>query len=346
MQAIASDTSRKLANMSFLCAILVVCIHIQCPEECEFWFIKWVSAGLAMIAVPFFFAMSGYVLLNHLDDKEWWRNAMRKRIRTLVIPFFCINLVWWLVFYTVHAIGVRYFHASDTMEIWSSPIVNFLKGINILPVPGFGYPALLVLWYVRALLLLVLTAPIFVWLMRRSKRMALVVVSLIYICWMLQRQFLPWMIYELSLRCLFFFVSGMFVRLYDIDNCKPKIGICYLVVGAGLMVVNKLCMVGGLTHSVLGSSCTMFLIIGLLSVMPAFKLPGFFAGKSFAIYVLHDMLIYLGGAVFKAVGLWNAVNTDLGIVVTIIGYTILACGIADFMKRKTPKLSQLFFGGR
>lgn len=344
MRIITPDTSHKLANMSFLCAILVVCIHIQHPGGCEFWLIRWVSEGLSQIAVPFFFAMSGYVLLNHLDDKEWWRNAIRKRIKTLVVPFFCINLLWWPIFYGFHAIGVRYFCADDTNRLMDITVVNFLRGINILPV--FGRPVLGVLWYVRALLLLVLTAPMFVWLMRRSKRMGMVVVSIIYILWMLQTQFLPWMNYELSLRCLFFFVFGMFARLHDIDYCKFKIGICYLITGVVLMLVNKIFVFGVLSRSLLGSLYTVFLIIGLWSAMPTVKLPGFFSGKSFAIYVLHSMLIYLGGAVFKAFGMWNAVNTDIGIVVTIIGYIILSCGIAEIMKRKTPKLSQLFFGGR
>lgn len=341
MQAIAPDTSRKLANMGFLCAILVVCIHIQRPGGCEFWVIRWVSEGLSQIAVPFFFIMSGYVLLNHLDDKEWWRNAIRKRIRTLVVPFFCLNLLWWPIFYGFHAAGVRYFHADDTNRLMDITLVNFLRGINIFPC--FGGPVLGALWYVRALLL---TAPIFVWLMRRSKRTGMVVVSVIYILWMLQAQFLPWMKYEFSFRCLFFFAFGMFARLHDIDKCKLKIGICYLIVGTVLMIVNKICTFGGLSYSLLGSLCTVFLIIGLWSAMALMRLPGFFSGKSFAIYVLHPMLIYLGGVVFKAFGMWNALNTDIGIVVTIIGYTILSCGIAELMKRKTPKLSQLFFGGR
>lgn len=343
MQAISPRTSRKLSSMGLLCAILVVCIHIQRPAGCDFWLIKWGAQGLSQIAVPFFFAMSGYLLLNHFDDRNWWRDAMRKRVKSLVIPFFCLNLFWWPIFYGCHAIGVRCFHADASAEIMDITLLNFLKGINILP--GFDSPALGVLWYVRALLALIVVSPILVLPLRHSKWMGLVAVILIYVAWILQGQFLPWIGHDLSLRCLFFFTFGMFVRLYNLDEFNVRIGIVSLLAGVVLMVVSKTCQLGVPLCLMAGSLYTILLIVGLWSVMPAVKLPKFFSGKSFAIYVLHPMFIYLGGVAFKALGWWNAVNTDIGITVTVIGYTAMACAIAEFMRRKTPRLSQLFFGG-
>lgn len=223
-------------------------------------------------------------------------------------------------------------------------LLNFLKGINILPV--FGGPVLGVLWYVRALLVLIVASPILVRPLRHSKRMGLAAMTLVYVAWVLQSRFLPWMQFELSLRCLFFFSFGMFVRLYGLDEFKTRIGILSLFAGVALMVVFKTCPLGGLLSPMAQSLYTIFLIVGLWSVMPAVKLPRFLGGKSFPIYVLHPMLIYLGGVAFKAFGWWGVANTDAGIAVTVIAYTVMACAIAEFMKRKTPRLSQLAFGGR
>jgi len=346
MQAIAPDISRKLANMSFFCSILVVLIHIQRPAGCDFWLIKWGSQGVAQLAVPFFFAMSGYVLLNHYTpaNTEWWRMAIRKRVRTLVVPFFCLNIFWWPILYSFHAVGVRYFQADATNRIMDITILNFLKGINILPV--LSAPVLGVLWYVRALLLLVLAAPILLWPLVRSRRMGATMIVIIYVAWILQSCFLPWMSGELSLRCAFFFSSGMFIRLYGHEKIGREIGIGCLLTGIALMLATTCCEFSPHARAIFGSLFTIFLVIGFWSIMPTAELPSLLNGKSFAIYVLHPMLIYLGGTAFKALGWWEAANTDIGILVSAVAYVVLACGIAEFMKRKTPKLSLLFFGGR
>jgi len=283
MQAIKPDTSRKLANMSFLCAILVVCIHIQRPEGCDFWLIKWLSGGVSQIAVPFFFMASGYFLLNHHEERGWWISALKKRVNTLLVPFFSLNLFWFPIIYTFHAIGVKYFHADNSNRTMEFTFVNFLKGINILPV--FGGPILGVLWYVRALLLLVIISPLLLWLIKRSKWIGAVVVTTIYVAWMLQTNFLPWMSYELSLRCLFFFTFGMLVRLYNFEKANSTIGVATLTIGVALMIACKNVYIGSAFKPVLGSTYTIALIIGIWSLMPAVRLPDFFSNKSFAIYV-------------------------------------------------------------
>lgn len=345
MQRVSSDISAKIANMSFLCAVLVVCIHIQRPEGCTFFLIKWISGGVSQIAVPFFFAVSGYLLLNNFDSKGWWICALKKRLKTLVIPFFCLNLFWFPIIYTFHAIGVRYFHADNTNRIMDLTFCNFMKGINILPFGGG--PILGVLWYVRALLMLVLVAPLFAWIVGRSKKIGGLTVVTIFCLWMVQSNAaLPWMSYELNLRCLFYFVLGMFVRMYGLEKVEKWLGSFLLCVGVGVMIASKSLSGLGVFEPVLSSAYVMLLIVGIWSLMPTFVLPEFFNGSSFAIYVIHPMLIYLGGTIFKAIGLWPLVNTDMGILVSIIGYTIIACGVKWCVTRKFPKASMLFFGGR
>lgn len=344
MSSVSERVSSKIANMSFLCAVLVVCIHVQRPGGCSFFLIKWISGGVSQIAVPFFFAVSGYLLLNHLGSKGWWFSSLKKRLKTLVVPFFCLNLFWFPIIYSFHAIGVRYFHADDTNRIMDLTFCNFMKGINILPF--WGGPILGVLWYVRALLLLVLVAPIFVWVIGKSKRVGGITVVSLFSLWVFQANVFPWMSYELSLRCLFYFALGMFVRMYELENVKKWVGGVLLCSGISALIASKNISGLGVFGPVLSSSYVILLMVGFWSLMPTFVLPSFFKGTSFAIYVIHPMLIYLGGTIFKATGLWAFANTDMGILFSVIVYTVMACGIKWCMDRKLQSVSALFFGGR
>ena len=80
-------TGRKISNMSFFCAVLIACIHVPNPDNLSLTFNRWISGGISSIGVPFFLIASGYFFLNHLERPRWWREAVRKRICTILIPF-------------------------------------------------------------------------------------------------------------------------------------------------------------------------------------------------------------------------------------------------------------------
>ena len=72
MRKIDEYLSNKLANMSFVCSILIVCIHttIECEDTGSFlWVFKnyFTLGGIVSIAVPFFFIVSSYFLFSKLN---------------------------------------------------------------------------------------------------------------------------------------------------------------------------------------------------------------------------------------------------------------------------------------
>ena len=66
---VSKETSAKFANMGFVCACLVVLIHLGVdgkPGGAAWWTHQmFTHVGMTRIAVPFFFFASGYWLAGH-----------------------------------------------------------------------------------------------------------------------------------------------------------------------------------------------------------------------------------------------------------------------------------------
>ena len=168
---VSQNLGRKIANMSLLCAILVVCKHVYNPEDPPFWFVRWIAHGVARLGVPFFFVASGFFLVNHTDRPGWYGQALLKRARTLAVPYFALNLFWFFANGFIYWAGLRFSHSLVHPEheiTWA----NFLRGMNPFAFIHLGFPALAVLWYVQVLMLLVVISPLFVRALGRSRRSA------------------------------------------------------------------------------------------------------------------------------------------------------------------------------
>ena len=66
---ISKRTSAKLNIMSFIATVLVVCIHVPVTHEVCFSFLFEDMFGqkIPLVAVPCFFAISGFLLASHLS---------------------------------------------------------------------------------------------------------------------------------------------------------------------------------------------------------------------------------------------------------------------------------------
>ena len=108
MNKISTELSNKIANMGIVCAFLVICIHATSAEDANWW--NWLIArGIGKIAVPFFFVAAGFFLAGHVGEDGWWKAAVMKRMRTLIVPL----LLWNFIMYAVTnamAVGANLSH--------------------------------------------------------------------------------------------------------------------------------------------------------------------------------------------------------------------------------------------
>ena len=72
MQALDAGTSSKIAGFGFVCAFLVVMIHVPQPVPVDsstpaWWLFRLTAGTFGRLGVPFYFAASGFFLARHLE---------------------------------------------------------------------------------------------------------------------------------------------------------------------------------------------------------------------------------------------------------------------------------------
>lgn len=178
---IDARVSNKIANMGLVCACLVVGIHLGDTTDvgsAAWWVIRMTKSSLCSVAVPFFFMVSGFMLAGHCDEDGWWGRAIKKRIVTLLIPFFAWNLIWLMFDYGM-IIAANVVTRADLFRNIRWNGVLWALGLD----PRCS-PPLFTYWYIRSLFLFVLIAPMFTWNVKRSKGWILPFLWLLY-AWLL-----------------------------------------------------------------------------------------------------------------------------------------------------------------
>lgn len=352
---ISKEASQRIRNMSVVCAMLVVAIHIGWPHDeiCFTWFVyNFITCGIARIAVPFFFVVSGYFLSAHFQEEGWYCKEVGKRIYSLVIPFF----LW----------GVVAFVSVMPLSIIADLIAHRPFGTNIqlgdgrwIHMLGFDVdrtPGLTPLWYVRCLFFFVLFAPMFKFLVFRFKGWWLGVaflVALIYNSIRIPTEFLPegehepfwsgFLSYGLSLSGIFYFSVGIYIRNLEKSFNNKRVA-CF----CGIMGMFLICVKSYLYWANIRCPISLeYLSIPLLlyfvwCFMPMTKWPSWLTGCSFSIFLLHCILIGYCGVILKHL----PVGAQISKVITCCGAIIGSILITNIIRWASPAMAKIIFAGR
>ena len=143
------ETSQKIKNMGFICALFVVSIHIDWhadESQLLWWGRQLIKSGIAGIAVPFFFVVSGYFLAAHFDEDGWWKRENQKRIRTLIVPFMFWSLIYYAFISAVTICRNLYAHNPIDTDLYfnMTHILGFDMNLCCL---RFGMSGILFFWF-------------------------------------------------------------------------------------------------------------------------------------------------------------------------------------------------------
>ena len=228
-----SLTSRTIDALRFPCAVFVVLIHLFKPRAeggaFPYAFFETVeislSQGLARIAVPIFFLISGYLFFTKMKTWNWsvYTEKLKKRVKTLLVPY----LLWVSLAITFDFVlaavrhrffgwgspldllsdngwGLMYWNCARSFQYTSS--VNLL-GWTIHSAFPYNYP----LWFIRDLIVLCIFAPVIHFAVRKTKGWIL---AILYPLFLLQ----IWIPLEgFSAEGLFFFSLGASLQINGKD---------------------------------------------------------------------------------------------------------------------------------
>lgn len=286
--------SKKIKVISFLLMIMVVFIHsynldiiLHTPAQPIAdvnWAIQnFISNGLTRIAVPLFFIISGYLFAFKPKQITFqvYKDKMLSRFKTLFIPFIFWSLAAILLYLLLQTFPAsKPFFTKKLIQDYT--FTDWLKGIFYMPV---AYQ----LWFLRDLIVLVITAPLIIWLVRKGKLLFIVVVLCI---WVFNIN-----IFFLSSEGLLFFSAGIYaakVKCKLLSKFNPRV----LLLGWILLLVIKTIL--RYHHYTLTENLLLKLsiLVGMVALWRWFdilterntfyKISGQFAWASFFLYVFHE----------------------------------------------------------
>lgn len=349
--------SYKLANLGFVCAILVVFIHIIHPVYEKFnptwWVCTFLQGSISCIAVPFFFFASGYFFAGHLGEEGWWRKGLRKRIGTLLVPYFLWNALFLALYGGVHLVKLWQGIPIGGEDVsWNLYGIVSAFGLN-----PFTWSACGVLWYVRTLLVFMALSPILLMPLLWGRRWGIawmVILALTYVCLMPEtsvnvepdasaltrfaKRFLPeW--------GLFYFSAGVFLRRWPVGLSLPKVASWGLLLlgWAGLI-----CMaIGYLPIPYMKVIFLMVALIGAWGVIPVSPWPKWLISLAFPIYVMHTGILWRFSSLGQAVPFINAfLLSPAGYLAQGMVAIVIAGGVTLALRRWMPRMAGVLFGGR
>ncbi len=327
---ISPQTSNKIANLSFVCALLVCAVHIHWSFATDAG--RLVSAlfrhVLGICAVQYFFLVAGFFLARHCGETGWWRSAVRKRIRTLLVPYLA-----WLSIYAILMLCLE--------RRWVGGVCGY--GIN-----PFGEPMVVALWFLRTLMIFVLVSA---WLEKALKRWDL---GLLCGLWLLSLSLAvltgsgvlllespmgTLFGHTFSLDGLFYFSLGMRLAWKPVPLSRGWTSVCW--VATLLLVGLYLCCVRFGWRCPINLPTLVFppLIVVLWQLTPSVRFPRALLRATFPIYLTHSIvfaaLTSLGLFLGSAAADWCRFSAGVGIPILL----------SSVLNRST-RLSDILFGGR
>ena len=215
--------SQKLKNISFLLMIFVAFIHsynlnVQIGGlnylEPPYWlrFLEsFISDGVCRVAVPMFFAISGYLACEKIGENftwAWYGNLLKKKFFSLLIPYLLVSAFGILLVVVLQLIPFSrpYF---NNFSLENTTLNKWIWIWLISPVP-------FQLWFVRFLILHFLVFPFFYYPIKYFKIMFLM---LLFAFWF----YIPWQqltgLIKIEFESAFFFCLGLFFSIFGLDPC-------------------------------------------------------------------------------------------------------------------------------
>jgi len=304
-----------------------------------------ISQGLARVAVPLFFLMSGYFFFMGLSFSfEGYKEKIRSRFRTLLIPFLFWNVVTiCLVALAQFLPSTQGFFSGKNSLVSTFGVFDFFNAIF-----GFDrHPIAYQFWFIRDLMVMALVAPMVFLLLNLAPK---TVLFLLFALWFLS----AWPIYIPSVTAFAFFYAGAYFArsgsgLFAMDQFGPM----------GLLLYLAVLLVDVLTKDhlfnvyinnfgiLLGIGSALYVTSAVVKVECLKKILLWAGGCSFFVFAVHEPLL----TVMRKLG-YKLLQPSSDMSVLFLYFTIpifvIFCSLFSYVCLKfiAPRFLSVISGGR
>jgi surface polysaccharide O-acyltransferase-like enzyme len=350
--------SDKLRVISFISMIMVVFVHsyhlkLQLGEVAfrldagfNIFIQQFISQGIARVAVPIFFIISGYLFfLNFQGTKSEFILKYKKRAKSLLVPFLFWSILGLIIHITLRLSPLSKNLVSDV----DYSFIRVLDLIFINPIPAQ-------LWFLRDLIVLVAFSPL---IYRLVKHLRFIPIILFFIIWLVAFRF---RLVLYTSESVLFFSLGAYLALHKSEYLTKqfiqKYNLIFLFLWVLIVIVKTILLCQN--YSATGPLLILHrlgIVVGILAVWSLYdvimknkesvnKTLLTLSSFSFFVFLFHmPLLKYAQKALFYIAGKNEIVSIVSYFILPII---IIAIGIllGGVLRRYTPKFYGLITGGR
>lgn len=301
-------------------------------------------------AVPVFFVISGYLFFNNM--KEWklemYVMKMKRRIYSLVIPYF-----FWNVLYMLFMISTKHMTFEEIQDLGLSVFWNCNTwGENRMSIFGFpmpmSSPILVPLWYLRDLFVVSVCAPIIYYAIKRFNRTFILLLLIAYIL----KIFIP--ISGFTTTAFLFFSLGTYLALSNRTLSDLKVFRKSTVLTSFIILPVVVYYDGWSGNFYIQTLFLIFIFVEVLAILSCADLlydkglllrNTFLAKGSFFVYLSH---IFILGFFFKHIPqlLPNALNYEITVYLLAPICCALTCYLIYWCMNKYLRFLIFTVGGR
>lgn len=163
---ISSYNRTKITILNSILILMVLYIHSYYTESDQFQVASFIArffSGYAFCGTAnrLFFLLAGFLFFNNLHTAKDCYYKIKKRVKSLLVPYLiwnCVFVLWYIVLGAIP--GIKTFVNSDVLSNFDTvySVISYL----------FIQPANFPLWFLRDLMILVLFSPLILFILKKT----------------------------------------------------------------------------------------------------------------------------------------------------------------------------------